>query len=34
LPDGIAVKFVETQNRRDLDRLIARATPFPHSSER
>jgi hypothetical protein len=25
LPDGFAVKFVETQNRDDLDRLIARA---------
>jgi hypothetical protein len=26
LPDGFAVKFVEAQSRRDLDRLIARAT--------
>jgi hypothetical protein len=25
LPDGIAVKFIEPQNARDLDRLIARA---------
>jgi hypothetical protein len=29
LPDGFAVKFVETQNRLDLDRLIARAAPQP-----
>ena len=27
LPDGIAVKFIEQQNVRDLDRLIARAAP-------
>jgi hypothetical protein len=27
LPDGFAVKFVETQNRLHLNRLIARATP-------
>jgi PilZ domain len=27
LPDGIAVKFIEPQNVRDLDRLIARAAP-------
>jgi hypothetical protein len=25
LPNGFAVKFVEPQNREDLDRLIARA---------
>ena len=25
LPEGFAVKFVETQNRHDLDQLIARA---------
>jgi hypothetical protein len=29
LPDGFAVKFVEQQNRRDLDRLIARPAPPP-----
>jgi hypothetical protein len=29
LPDGFAIKFVEPQNRRDLDRLIARPTPSP-----
>lgn len=28
LPDGIAVKFIEPQNVRDLDRLIARAAPI------
>jgi hypothetical protein len=27
LPDGFAVKFVEQQKRRDLDRLIARPAP-------
>jgi hypothetical protein len=27
LPDGFAVKFVETQNHLDLNRLIARAAP-------
>jgi hypothetical protein len=27
LPDGFAVKFVERQNRNDLDRLIARPVP-------
>ncbi len=27
LPDGFAVKFVEQKDRRDLDRLIARAAP-------
>jgi PilZ domain len=27
LPDGFAVKFVEAQNRNDLDRLIGRAAP-------
>jgi hypothetical protein len=27
LPDGFAVKFVETQNRADLNRLIVRAAP-------
>jgi hypothetical protein len=27
LPDGFAVKFVETQNRNDLNRLILRAAP-------
>jgi hypothetical protein len=27
LPDGFAVKFVERQNRSDLDRLIARPVP-------
>jgi hypothetical protein len=32
LPDGFAVKFVEAQNRHDLDRLVARAAP--HSSVR
>jgi hypothetical protein len=25
LPDGFAVKFVETQNRLDLNRLLVRA---------
>jgi hypothetical protein len=29
LPDGFAVKFVETQNRFDLNRLIVRALPRP-----
>jgi hypothetical protein len=29
LPDGFAVKFVETQNRHDLNRLIARSAPQP-----
>ena len=29
LPDGFAVKFVETQNRFDLNRLIVRALPQP-----
>jgi hypothetical protein len=29
LPDGFAIKFVEPQNRRDLDRLIARPAPPP-----
>jgi hypothetical protein len=29
LPDGFAVKFVEMQNRDDLDRLIARAPHTP-----
>jgi hypothetical protein len=28
LPDGIAVKFIEPQNVRNLDRLIARAAPL------
>ncbi len=28
LPDGIAVKFIELQNVRNLDRLIARAAPL------
>jgi hypothetical protein len=28
LPDGIAVKFIEPQNARNLDRLIARAAPL------
>jgi len=27
LPDGIAVKFVEKQTVRDLDRLVARTVP-------
>jgi hypothetical protein len=27
LPDGFAVKFVEPQNRKDLNRLIARSAP-------
>jgi PilZ domain-containing protein len=27
LPDGFAIKFVDRQNRDDLDRLIARAAP-------
>jgi hypothetical protein len=31
LPDGFAIKFVEPQNRHDLDRLIARA-PQPSAS--
>jgi hypothetical protein len=29
LPDGFAVKFVETQNRLDLNRLIVRGLPQP-----
>lgn len=29
LPDGFAIKFVEPQNRNDLNRLIARPTPPP-----
>ena len=33
LPDGFAVKFVETQNRSDLNRLIVRALP-QHSAGR
>jgi hypothetical protein len=41
LPDGFAVKFVEQQNRDDLDRLVirpaprsaTRAKPAPHSRE-
>jgi len=27
LPNGIAIKFIEQQNLKDLDRLIARAAP-------
>jgi hypothetical protein len=27
LPDGFAVKFVETQNRQDLNRLLVRPLP-------
>jgi hypothetical protein len=29
LPDGFAVKFVETQNRENLDRRVVRPTPLP-----
>jgi hypothetical protein len=31
LPDGFAVKFVERQNRSDLNRLIIRSAPL-HSA--
>jgi hypothetical protein len=34
LADGFAVKFVETQNRHHLDRLIARAAAFSRGGER
>jgi hypothetical protein len=27
LPDGFAVKFVEQQNRNDLERLVVRPNP-------
>ena len=33
LPDGFAVKFVEPQNPRDLDRLIVRAAQKPAATE-
>jgi hypothetical protein len=29
LPDGFAIKFIEPQNRNDLERLIARVVPQP-----
>jgi hypothetical protein len=29
LPNGFAVKFVELQKRRDLNRLIVRSAPLP-----
>ena len=32
LPDGFAVKFVETQNRHDLNRLIVRAASQPSAA--
>lgn len=33
LPDGIAVKFIEPQNVRNLDRLIARAAPLQGAAD-
>jgi hypothetical protein len=33
LPDGIAVKFIEPQNVRNLDRLIARAAPVQSAAD-
>jgi PilZ domain len=32
LPDGFAVKFVERQNRNDLNRLIIRSAPLKYAS--
>jgi len=32
LPNGFAVKFVEKQNRNDLNRLIARPALLPSAS--
>lgn len=34
LPDGFAIKFVESQNRHDLDRLIIRPVPPPSAAAR